>query len=186
MFYSKEIGFLLLFTHLLASFTVGLIFRNWRKNRDEISRSFSKNFSKTENITFSNLGEILGESIKSAITLILTIGGFIVLFSVIISILNNVIPGCMKNPILAGFLEVTNGLKLSSSLQSKNLSYNIILSSIILGFGGISVMLQVYSVIASHNISIKPYIYGKSLQAIFAGLYTFIALQAFPYLTFSL
>lgn len=186
MFYSKEIGFLLLITHLLASLTVGFIFRNWKKNQNEISKRFKENYKRNEQISFSNLGEILGDSIKSAINLILTIGGFIVLFSVIISILNSLIPGIMSNPILTGFLEITNGLKIASNLNMKNLSSNIILSSVILGFGGISVMLQVYSVISKYGISIKPYIYGKSLQAIFAGFYTFIALQAFPYFTFAL
>ena len=47
-------------------------------------------------------------------------------------------------------------------------------------------MLQVYSVIAKHGLSIKPYIYGKCLQAIIAGFYTFIALQAFPIFTYAL
>lgn len=200
MFFSKEIGFLLLITHLLASLTVGFLFRNWKKNNDEISRNFFSNSKKDETISFSNLGEILGDSIKSSINLIMTIGGFIVLFSVIISIFNNLcifdklsslfnvfgIPKEILTPIFSGILEVTNGLKLSTSLQTKNLSLNIIISSIILGFGGISVMLQVYSVISKHGLSIKPYIYGKCLQAIFAGIYTFIALQAFPLLTYTL
>lgn len=200
MFYSKEIGFLLLSTHLLAALTVGFLFRNWKKNKDDISKRFLEYFRKSENITFSNFGEILGESIKSSINLIMTIGGFIVLFSVIISIFNNLnifenlsnifcylgIPKDILTPIFSGILEITNGLKLSSSLQVKNLSVNIIVSAIILGFGGISVMLQVYSVIAKHGLSIKPYIYGKCLQAIIAGFYTFIALQAFPLFTYAL
>lgn len=200
MFYSKEIGFLLLSTHLLAALTVGFLFRNWKKNKDDISKRFLEYSRKSENITFSNLGEILGESIKSSINLIMTIGGFIVLFSVIISICNNLnifenlsnifcylgIPKDILTPIFSGILEITNGLKLSSSLQVKNLSINIIVSAIILGFGGISVMLQVYSVIAKHGLSIKPYIYGKCLQAIIAGFYTFIALQAFPIFTYAL
>ena len=170
MFHSKEIGFLLLFTHLLASLTVGFIFRNWKKNKDDISKKFLQTTEKEDTISFSNLGEILGDSIKSSINLILTIGGFIVLFSVIISIFNTL--GIFTgSPIFAGILELTNGLKLSN---------NIITSSVILGFGGISIMLQVYSVIAKYGLSIKPYIYGKCLQAIFAGIYTFIALQAFP------
>lgn len=80
MFFSKEIGFLLLVTHLLASLTVGFLFRNWKRNHDEISKNFLNNSKKTENISFSNLGEILGDSIKSSINLIMTIGGFIVLF----------------------------------------------------------------------------------------------------------
>lgn len=200
MFYSKEIGFLLLSTHLLAALTVGFLFRNWKKNKDDISKKFLEYSRKSENITFSNLGEILGESIKSSINLIMTIGGFIVLFSVIISICNHLnifenlsnifcylgIPKDILTPIFSGILEITNGLKLSSSLQVKNLSVNIIISAIILSLGGISVMLQVYSVIAKHGLSIKPYIYGKCLQAIIAGFYTFIALQAFPIFTYAL
>ena len=170
MFHSKEIGFFFFFTHLLASLTVGFIFRNWKKNKDDISKKFLQTTKKEDTISFSNLGEILGDSIKSSINLILTIGGFIVLFSVIISIFNTL--GIFTgSPIFAGILELTNGLKLSN---------NIITSSVILGFGGISIMLQVYSVIAKYGLSIKPYIYGKCLQAIFAGIYTFIALQAFP------
>lgn len=193
MFTSKEIGFLLLSTHLLASLTVGFLFRNWKRNQDTFSRNYLKNSKKSENITFSNLGEILGESIKSSINLILSIGGFIVLFSVIISIFNNLnifenlanlfsFFGISKEilmPIFSGILEVTNGLKLASS-SITNLPIALITTSFILGFGGISVMLQVYSVIAKYGISIKPYIYGKCLQAIIAGFYTFIALQAFP------
>lgn len=201
MFYNKEIGILLLITHFLASLTVGIIFRNWKKNKDNLSQNYlnlEKNNS--NNVSFSNLGEILGDSIKNATTLILTIGGFIVLFSVIISILESskifdIICNFLTNfgiskecssSILYGLLELTNGLKLSSSLQVKNLSTNIIISAFILGFGGISVLLQVYSVISKHGISIKPYLYGKILQAFISAFYTFIALQIFPLLGFAI
>ena len=200
MFYSKEIGLALLLCHFLASLTVGILFRNYKKDKDEFYRSCQALQKEAPNISFSNLGEILGESIKNSINLILTIGGFIVLFSVIISICNESqifhfianffmnfgIPETIVKAILSGFLEVTNGLKLSSSLQVKSLAQNIILSSFILGFGGISVMLQVYSVIAKQKLSIKPYIYGKFLQAIFATIYIIILLQAFPFLAYPL
>lgn len=200
MFCNKEIGILLLATHFLAALTVGIIFRYWKKDKDILYKknlNISKNSS---NISFSNIGEILGDSIKNSINLILTIGGFIVLFSVIISILNQIyffdalsnflnIFGFQKEystSIFSGLLELTNGLKISSSLQTKNLSTNIIISSFILGFGGLSVLLQVYSVISKYGISIKPYFYGKILQAFIAAFYTFIALQAFPFLAFSI
>ena len=151
-------------------------------------------------LSLSNLGEILGESIKNSINLILTIGGFIVLFSVIISILNesqiftllanllsNIgIPETITKVIMSGMLEVTNGLKISSSLQTKSLATNIILSSFLLGFGGISVMLQVYSVIAKQKLSIRPYIYGKFLQAIISVIYMCLLLHGFPFLAYTL
>ena len=200
MFYSKEIGLALLFCHFLASITVGVLFRNYKKDKDEFYRTCQSLKKDSSNISFSNLGEILGESIKNSINLILTIGGFIVLFSVIISILNesqifdvvaNIfnnfgVPENITKAILAGSLEVTNGLKLSTSLQSKSLSLNIILSGFLLGLGGISVMLQVYSVIAKQKLSIRPYIYGKFLQAIFSVLYICLLLKAFPFLKYQL
>jgi sporulation integral membrane protein YlbJ len=89
-FGNSTIGILLLITHILSSFTVGFLFRFWKSSK---SSSYEyKNASPYENklqtITFSNLGEVLGESISSATSTILMIGGFVVLFSVIISILN--------------------------------------------------------------------------------------------------
>ena len=200
MFYSKEIGLSLLLCHFLASLTVGVLFRNYKKDKDEFYRSVQTIKKDSPTVSLSNLGEILGESIKNSINLILTIGGFIVLFSVVISILNESqifttianalnnfgIPENLSKAILSGLLEVTNGLKISSSLQSKSLATNIILSSFLLGFGGISVMLQVYSVISKQKLSIRPYIYGKFLQAILSSFYMCLLLQAFPFLTYSL
>lgn len=198
MFCSKEIGLLLLATHFLAALTVGILFRNWKRDKDTLYERCLKTSRNESNISMSNLGEILGDSIKNSINLVVTIGGFIVLFSVIISILEKTgiidnisnflnlfgLPKEYSKAILCGFLELTNGLKISSSLQVKNLYTNIIISAFILGFGGISVLLQVYSVISKHGISIKPYLYGKILQAFIAAFYTFIALQAFPFLAF--
>lgn len=200
MFYSKEIGLLLLFCHFLASITVGILFRNYKKDKDYYYKNNKSINNNSKNISFSNLGKIISESIKISINLILSIGGYIVLFSVIISILNesqifstisNItnyfgIPENITKALLSGILEVTNGLKISSSLQTKSLATNIVLSSFLLGFGGISIMFQVYSVISKQNLSIKPYIYGKLLQAVLSALYIYFLLQAFPFLTYSL
>lgn len=201
MFYSKEIGLALLLCHFLASLTVGMLFRNYKKDKDDFYKRVKSTLKKdSPTVSLSNLGETLGESIRNSINLILTIGGFIVLFSVIISIFNesqifnlvsnifvNIgVPENITKAILSGILEVTNGLKISSSLQTKSLAANIILSSFLLGFGGISVMLQVYSVIAKQKLSIRPYIYGKFLQAIFSIIYIIILLQVFPFLTYTI
>ena len=43
-------------------------------------------------------------------------------------------------------------------------------------FGGISVLLQVFSIATKNNLSIKPYFIGKILQALFSSIYTIIAL----------
>lgn len=203
MFGSSTIGFLLFITHLLASISVGIIFRFWKKdeqNSDEIKHYIQK--SKT--VTFSNLGEVIATSIKNATSTILLIGGFVVLFSVIISILktsnvlgilsNMVIPSFnllhiptnFITPFLTGILEITNGISLISKIQIKILSINILFSAFLLGFGGISVLLQVLSITSKTDLSIKPYILGKILHGILATIYTFLFINFIPFFNFNL
>lgn len=89
MFGNTEIGLLLFITHLISSLLVGFLFRFWKYNDTEKIHALKKNSSSNMNVTFSNLGEVLSDSILNAVHTIVMIGGFVVLFSVIITILNN-------------------------------------------------------------------------------------------------
>ena len=89
MFGNSTIGLLLLVSHLLASITVGIIFRFWKLNIKPSSITAPSYKTSNDNISMSNLGGIIGNSITNSINTILLIGGFVVLFSVIISILQN-------------------------------------------------------------------------------------------------
>ncbi len=192
MYGNSKIGILLFVTHLLASLTVGFIFRFWKNNTylTKLTDTKKEDTQKKEYLSFSNLGKIISESISNATNTIMMIGGFIVLFSVIISILkaSNAInylsilitplfnllhiPNGLANSFITGLLEITNGI---SQISNSNLSYqpiSIILTSFLLGFGGLSVFLQVWSITSKSDLSIKPYIFGKILQAIIAAFYT--------------
>ena len=204
MFGNSTIGFLLLITHLLASITVGIIFRFWKYNVKSPDIKNNSYVNSKNNISLSNLGGIIGNSISSSINTILLIGGFVVLFSVIISILKTSgllhiladciqplfnllhIPDTFTTGFISGILELTNGLNIISTIPSKKLSINIIIASFLLGLGGISILLQVWSTIAKTDLSIKPYILGKLLHACFAAFYTFIFLQNFTFFNFDL
>lgn len=167
---------------------VGYFFRFWKKDKFDINFREVHFNSKEAPIKISDLGEILGTSIKKSISSILSIGGFIVVFSVILSILENSgilliitkfleilhIPSNISTCIITGFLELTNGVNLASNLYEIYPLFSILLTSFLLGFGGFSVLLQVYSIISKENISIKPYFYGKLLQGIFSIIITFI------------
>lgn len=192
LFGNTLIGFLLLITHFLSSITVGLIFKFWKRNlKNNISYNNFRTINningvynyKMNNVSFSNLGEILSKSIMSAINSIVMIGGFIVLFSVILSIIKpifNIFNSDFCTAFLSGTLELTNGLQLLANINCRYISINIILSSFLLGFGGISILLQVLSITSKTDISIKPYIYGKLLQGLFAAIYTFSFIYLFP------
>ena len=210
LFGDTKTGLLLLATHILACITVGIILARFSKRKkfensyDTIKNKFErKNNSQScnsENITFKNLGEVLTTSINNSISTILMIGGFVVIFSVIISILNqtNILDKLstllypilnflnidleFAKPLLSGILELTNGVNLVANIPTKLISQNIILSAFLLGFGGFSVLLQVYSIVSKTDLSMKKYLVGKFLQGIIAGIYTFLALKFLPFL----
>ena len=203
MFGSTTIGILLFITHILAGISVGIIFRFWKKNKN--SENSSSNFNlENKTVSFSNLGEVLAESITSSISTILLIGGFVVIFSSVISILKssgiiNILSTCISplfnilhidtsfiSPLLCGILEITNGINSISLVACKKLSINIIFTAFLLGFGGVSVLLQVLSITSKTDLSIKPYIYGKLLQGILAAVYTYIFINVIPFFNFDI
>lgn len=214
LFGNSTIGILLFVTHILACISVGIFLnliskrkKNCSYNKKYELKKFSKikNFNNEfKNLSFSSLGEVLGNSIKSATSTILMIGGFVVMFSVIISMFNqshildglsNIlapffsiigIPVELVKPLFSGIVELTNGVNLVTGTQIENISINIVLCSFLLGFGGFSVLLQVFSIVSKNGLSIKKYTFGKLLQGIFAAFYTFFALQFIPFLQFNL
>lgn len=197
LFRDTNTGILLFITHILACLTVGFIFRFWKSSkRFEDFGDSPQNPHST--VSISNLGEVLASSIMSAINTIFLIGGFIVLFSVIISILENSgildglahliypilnifkMPVSYADGIFTGILELTNGVCNIANITNKSISTNIIICAFLLGFGGISIMLQILSITSKAKISIKPYIIGKLLQGVFASIYTYIFIYTIP------
>ena len=85
-------------------------------------------------------------------------------------------------PLVSGILELTNGVNLVSDVHIKAISQNIVLCAFLLGFGGFSVLLQVFSIIAKTDLSIKKYFIGKLLQGIIAAIYTYLALKFIPFI----
>ena len=227
MFGSTTIGVLLFITHLLASITVGIIFRFWKckknstyvnlkqnakkitqpQNQKNLANNLQNrrgNFNDVKSVNFSNLGEIIAESITNSTSTILMIGGFVVIFSSIISILKSSgicnlaviflsplfdffnIDTSFIQGLFTGFFEITNGINLISNIHIKKLSINIIFTAFLLGFGGISVLLQVLSIVSKTDLSKKPYIIGKILHGFISAFYTFIFMNIIPILNFDL
>ncbi len=188
LFGNKTLGITLLISHILSSLLVGYCFKFWKKNKFDINYRETKFNSKLTPLKISDIGEILGNSITKSISTILLIGGFIVIFSVILSILESSgilliladllssfgIPQEISLSTISGIIELTNGVNLTANLSTSYYTLSILLTSFLLGFGGFSVLLQVYSIIAKEGISIKPYFYGKLLQGFFSMIFTFI------------
>ena len=204
MFRNSTIGLLLLITHLLGSFTVGFIFKFWKNNKTNNRSSNPFNETSTINtVHLSNLGEVLSKSITNSISTIFLIGGFIVVFSIINAILSSTniikyfsfifvpifnvlnVDISFIEPLLFGIFEITNGINNISNILTKNISFNIIFTAFLLGFGGISILLQVWSIVSKTDLSIKPYIIGKLLHGFFSSLYTFLLISFLPIFNFN-
>lgn len=181
LFSSSNIGFKLFAVHIISCLLVGFLFRLWKCNNSSNFVWKRSNIHTSKNLNLDNLGSVLSISIQNAIQSVVIIGGFVVLFSVIVSMLNSSkilnllctfletlkLPQAYSESIITGIIEVTNGVKLSAINTSP---FSIIICSFLLGFGGISVLLQVLSITSEAKISIKPYILGKLLQAFFSAI----------------
>ena len=188
-------GFLLFMTHILACISVGILFRFWKFRQKSTGFSPINKKADTNKVCLSNLGEVLAASIMNSVNIIVMIGGFVVIFSIIISMLkeshfldlftNILKPFCentsYSSGIFTGLLELTNGIKQVASIPNKMISVNMVICSFLLGFGGISVLLQVLSITAKAKLSIKPYFFGKLLQGTLAAIYTSFLLNHFSF-----
>ena len=189
IFGNKTIGIVLLFIQILSSILVGIIFRFWKYNDKEyIDYSYLSLNEDTNLKVVPNTVEIFINSIKNAVFTTLQIGGFVIIFSVILSILKSTgilnilayllsfigIPENYSLALIYGLFEISNGMNLIKNIIAYNNIVSLIVSSFILGFGGISILFQIYSLIYKEHISIKPYICGKLLQACFSVILTCI------------
>lgn len=179
MFSDERIGLLLLLTHFLASLTVGILFRFYKKH--STSHIISQVSINSNTLNISNIGLHMSNAIQKSISTLLLIGGFIVFFAVLTEILSSTLLQNIKNPlylgILNGILEITSGIKKLSLIETIDYNTLIPIVALILGFGGFSVHMQVASILSESKLSMKPYLLGKLLQGIIASIYTYLVMK---------
>lgn len=199
MFHNSQIGILLLLTHFIASLIVGILFRKYNfkssSNPSDIITHKETKINKNNKLCISNLGLFMGNAIQNAISTLLLICGYIIFFAVLGNILENLgafkslssviipffnllnIPIEYANCILKGILEVTNGIKNISEISLSYSIFTICVVAFLLGFGGLSVFMQVSSIVSKCNLSMKTYFWGKLLHGLIASTITFIILK---------
>ena len=159
--HSKKLAILVLISHYLGNFIIGIILRNY--NQKEIKNTkINLNNIKLKKV---NIGNIISNSIKSTINTLLLILGSTTVFLIITTIINSIIPlnGILK-PIINGIFEMTQGLKY---LENLNINSNIkaLISVGILSFGGLSVHMQIITIISETKIKYLPYFISRILHA---------------------
>lgn len=182
MLNNHYLGYLLLASNYISCIFMGLIIKN-KGQKCPLNNNINK-----QNLNQNNIGKILKSSIENSTYTSISIGGFIILFSVLVSLLKNDliyakistwlsyalhIPYNLLNALFIGTVEMTNGCNTIASL-SLNLPYKLIIISFFLAFGGFSITSQIYSFTYKHNISMKKYMLRKVIQGFISSIVTFI------------
>ena len=99
------------------------------------------------------------EAVDSSVNTALKLGAYIILFSVIVSLVIYLIPDDMAGLVIAYPLEISNGLAI---IKNSGMAADILVLMTVLldAFGGLCIIMQTRCV-CNHYISIKKYIYQK-------------------------
>lgn len=171
----EEIGIVLYTSHIISAIVVGMIMANYK--RREVVKKVS--YAKTEQSS-----NILSEAMTESVSLTGYVCGFVIFFAVAVEILRQsgiitILSQNFKNKtvvsgMLYGMCEMTNGISVMSGSSITVLQLCAI--SFVLGFGGLSVILQVYGIIKKHNLSVLIFSAAKLLQGIISAITTCVIL----------
>jgi sporulation integral membrane protein YlbJ len=159
---NKKIGLFILIIHYLTNFIIGFLLRNLIKTDINIT-----NIDNHKSKSFSN---VLSNAILNSFNTLFLILGTIIIFLVITNLLNEYIAfNPLIKGIISGILEMTGGISNISSLNiSLKLKSTII--GMILSFGGISVHMQVKSIISDTPIKYHPFLVARLLHTSITGI----------------
>ena len=154
---NKKLGIIILLSHYLSNFIIGIIFRKLNTISSSISNEQEKNL---------HFGPVFVNAIKSSVDTLLLILGTLTCFLIISAIIINRFNLNSYNSLLIkSILEITMGLKELSLFNFNDLT-KVILSSCILSFGGLSVHMQVVSQLIDTDISYKYFFVGRVFQVV--------------------
>ena len=163
---NKKIGFIILICHFITNIILGLLFRN-------IYKSENKTLLKKESISLPFI-PLLKNSISNTFNSLMVIYGIIIFFFILTTILNlNLNLDYFHQTLLNGFIEMTNGLNMI-----KNLNFSIdikaSLMAFFISFGGLSIHMQVMSMLSNYKINYFVYLIARLLHASISSLLVFL------------
>lgn len=182
-----SLGYILLIGNYLSIIFIGLI---TKKKRTNIKLGSPIN-SKCEVL---NLGTSIKTAIQNGINTTLSIGGFIIIFSVLISLTKNnsylyngfeklesitSLPSGTLYSLFLGSIEMTNGCSIISTLPLP-LSIRLSIISFLCSFSGLAVIAQVSSFVSETKINYNKYIILKIIQGIFSSAITYLLFKLLP------
>jgi sporulation integral membrane protein YlbJ len=182
-----SLGYLLLVGNYLSILFIGFI---TKKKRTIINLSSLP----CPKYKIVNFGSSIKNAVENGINTTLSIGGFIIIFSVIISLVKSSVSlyilfehleSFFSLPIgtlyflFLGSIEMTNGCSIISTL-SLSLPLKLSIISFLCSFSGLAVIAQVSSFASETEINYSKYIFFKIIQGIFSFIITYILFILLP------
>ncbi len=161
-----------------SSIVSALLFRSIKRisrlHKNQVMEKTNKIHPKTdtnyESVRFSF--DIMDNSIMNGFEVVTKIGGYIILFSILAQIINQISPGIgILKASFMGILEITTGINQICSIHIEN-DIKIVLTAVIASFGGLSGLAQTKSVLGNSRLSIKSYCIVKLLSALIAFVFS--------------
>ena len=190
VFGSGAAGLLLYLAHLLASLTVGILFRFYKPR--EGPRSGRVRRAQFQAASFSRA---FTGSVTGALQATLNICAFVLFFTVFLRILAyagilRTLGGILSallaplgmdqtwaERLLTGLVEVSSGV---SSLTDGALSGRLSMAAFMLGWAGVSVHCQVLAFLGDSGLSVRTYVTGKLLHGAFSAVLARLLFLAVP------
>lgn len=175
---NKEIGYLILICHYISNIIIGLIFRNYYPSKYKHEKSSLKkailSMHQKRLASATSFGKVISNAINNTIQTLLLVLGTITIFLVITAIIdNNININSYYQTILNGTIEMTQGLKYVSMLNIP-LKLKSVLTTMFLSFGGISVHMQIISILSDTKIKYLPFLTARLLHAAIAGIMVYL------------
>lgn len=154
---SKKIGAVLLISHLLSSILISVIF----------ARTLKQNayYSKTK-FTHKSLSDNFVDSVANASSTLINICAFIIIFSALGEIFNAI----------KALEQITYILEITMAIRKTN---NIYFISFLLGFGGLSIWVQILSCCKNFKVNILSLISSRIIIGFLNTAFTYIIVKLF-------
>lgn len=184
---STSAGYMLFACHILGAIFNGMFLKIfYKESTDKINAKYNGMMKS------SGKGDMLSQAISNSLYISGLIGGYIILFSVIIKLLDKIslfnylsnfldifLPynlSMIFSGIFKTSLEISNGCKLISEMPM-NFDLKLIIASFIIAFSGFSIIGQVSSVIRKTSINLGKYILSKIMHGVFSALTCYVLLK---------
>ncbi|MBR3198613.1 MAG: hypothetical protein IKG27_01205 [Bacilli bacterium] len=174
LFLNSKVSLFILFTHYISNIVVGFILRFYHPSfYSKGSLKMAVNEMHEKRISSSNFGNVITNSLINSINDLLLILGSITVCLVMTTIINNCfhLEGVFKC-LLDGLVEMTQGL---SYVNAENISLKLkaSFSALFISFGGLSVHLQMVSILSDTDIKYFPFLLSRIFCSVFSFLLIF-------------